>query len=141
MQMEKNQNFFMGCYGIGVGRVVAAAIEQNNDDKGICLPSAIAPFEVVVIQADKKDDNVFKISEKIYEMLKDKNYDVALDDRVESPGVKFKDAELIGIPYQIVIGPKSLEKNVIEFKNRRTNFKEDVPVDNLNKLLELINEQ
>ena len=137
----KNQNFFMGCYGIGVGRVVAAAIEQNNDDKGICLPSAIAPFEVVVIQADKKDDNVFKISEKIYEMLKDKNYDVALDDRVESPGVKFKDAELIGIPYQIVIGPKSLEKNVIEFKNRRTNFKEDVPVDNLNKLLELINEQ
>ena len=63
---------------------LAAAIKQNNDDKGICLPSAIAPFEVVVIQADKKDDNVFKISEKIYEMLKDKNYDVALDDRVES---------------------------------------------------------
>ena len=137
----KSISLQMGCYGIGVSRIVAASIEQNNDDKGICLPSAIAPFEVIVIQADKKDDNVFKISEKIYEMLKDKNYDVALDDRVESPGVKFKDAELIGIPYQIVIGPKSLEKNVIEFKNRRTNFKEDVPVDNLNKLLELINEQ
>ena len=75
-----------------------------------------------------------------YNFIKNKGIDVALDDRPESPGIKFKDAELIGIPYQIVIGPKSLAKDVIEFKNRRTNIKEEIPIDNLNKLFELINE-
>jgi|TARA_E500000075_G_scaffold33105_1_gene29485 prolyl-tRNA synthetase len=137
----KNQNFFMGCYGIGVGRVVAAAIEQNNDEKGISLPLSIAPFEAIVIQADKKNEEVLRVSEEIYNFIKNKGIDVALDDRAESPGIKFKDAELIGIPYQIVIGPKSLAKDVIEFKNRRTNIKEEIPIDNLNKLFELINEE
>ena len=114
----KEKNYYMGCYGIGVGRVVAAAVEQNNDDNGIKFPLSIAPFEIVVIPTEKNEGEVLSKAFEVYEFLLNKGYDVAIDDRSESAGIKFKDAELIGIPLQVRIGPKSFAKGVLEFKNR-----------------------
>ena len=90
----KDTNFYMGCYGIGVGRVVAAAVEQHNDKNGIKLPS-ISPFEVVIIPTDIKNEKVITYANDLYEKIKLESYDVAIDDRAESAGVKFKDSELI----------------------------------------------
>ena len=140
-QEGKARSLFMGCYGIGVSRLVAAAIEQNNDDKGIIWPDSIAPYEVNIVAIGfDKDKEISKAAMDLYNQLLSMGYEVMLDDRKDGYGTKMKDAELIGIPYQIVIGPKSLAKDVIEFKNRRTNIKEEIPIDNLNKLFELINE-
>jgi len=136
----KEKSFFMGCYGIGVGRVIAAAIEQNNDDNGIKLPLSIAPFEVVVIPTDLKNNDVVKFSEQIYHFLLDSKFDVAIDDRDETPGVKFKDAELLGIPWHVVVGPKSLAKDVVELKNRLTGASEEIKKNDYTKIEETINE-
>ena len=117
-QDGKEKNYYMGCYGIGVGRVVAAAVEQNNDKDGIRFPKALAPFEIIIISTDKNEGDSLSKASEIYDLLLENNYDVALDDRKESPGIKFKDAELLGIPFQLRIGPKSLEKGVVELKDR-----------------------
>ncbi len=119
-QDGKEKNYYMGCYGIGVGRVVAAAVEQNNDENGIKFPTALAPFQVVIIPTEKTKGPALSKAEEIYDYLTNSSFEVALDDRQESPGVKFKDSELIGIPFQIRIGPKSLAKGVVELKNRLT---------------------
>nr|MCR4692515.1 proline--tRNA ligase [Bacillota bacterium] len=107
----------MGCYGIGVTRCVAAAIEQGNDENGMVLPVSIAPFEAIVIPVNSKDEAQSKLAEKIYEDLKKKGIDALIDDRSERPGVKFKDADLIGIPVRIVVGKKSAE-GIVEYKLR-----------------------
>lgn len=110
----------MGCYGIGVSRIVAAAIEQNCDEKGIVWNLALAPFEVVIVEINaKKSEKVVEASNKIYNALLDKGVDVILDDRDERAGVKFKDWELLGIPKVIIIGDKNLQKNQVEFKERK----------------------
>jgi len=109
----------MGCYGIGVSRTMAAAIEQNNDENGIIWPKAIAPFEVVIVPINAKNEDQLKIAEDIYEELKAKGVDVLLDDRKDRAGVKFKDADLIGYPLRITVGPKSVEEDSIELKIRR----------------------
>jgi len=121
----RNQTLLMGCYGIGVTRVVAAAIEQNHDDRGIIWPEAIAPFHVAILPMNMhKSFRVQELAEKLYEQLRSAGLDVILDDRKERPGVMFADMELIGVPHAIVIGDRNLDNNEIEYKNRRTGEKE-----------------
>jgi prolyl-tRNA synthetase len=115
----KGQLIVMGCYGIGVGRTAAAAIEQNHDANGIVWPLAIAPFSVEVIPLGN-DEPVKAVAEEIYGRLKDLHVDVLLDDRPDSAGVKFKDADLLGIPFRIQIGKKGLENGEVEIKERKT---------------------
>jgi prolyl-tRNA synthetase len=109
----------MGCYGIGVTRIVASAIEQNHDANGIIWPVPIAPYEVTVLELQQDDDAVIATAKKIYEDLQAAGIDVLYDDRDERPGVKFKDADLIGVPFRIAIGKKSLAEGVVELKLRK----------------------
>ena len=126
----------MGCYGIGVSRVVAAAVEQNNDDKGIIWPDTIAPFQIVIIPMNmQKSERVKEAAENLYQQLLDTGFDVALDDRKERAGVMFADMELIGIPHRIVIGEKGLDKGMFEYKARRDADNQDIPVDQLIQFL------
>ena len=120
----------MGCYGIGVSRVVAAAIEQNHDDKGIIWPDTIAPFQVALVPMQlHKSPRVREAAEKLYATLRDAGIEVLFDDRNERPGVMFNDMELIGIPHRLVIGDRGLDKGVVEYKNRRTGKQEDWPLE------------
>ena len=107
----------MGCYGIGVTRCISAAIEQNNDENGIIWPVSIAPFEAIVIPVNAKSEEQMKAAEEIYNELKSAGIDILLDDRGERPGVKFKDAELIGIPVRIVVG-KRIGEGIVEYRER-----------------------
>lgn len=116
----KEQLIVMGCYGIGVGRTAAAAIEQNNDSNGIIWPLGIAPFQVELIPLGQDDANVKQVSEEIYQKLVGMGVEILVDDRSESAGVKFKDADLIGIPFRINVGKKGLEKGEVEIKKRKT---------------------
>ena len=108
----------MGCYGIGVGRTAAAAIEQNNDANGIIWPVPLAPFQVVVTAVNPKDGEVLKAAEGLYTELVDRGVEVLLDDRDERPGVKFKDADLLGIPLRITVGARGLKEGKVEMKRR-----------------------
>ena len=115
----KASTLYMGCYGIGVSRLVAAAIEQNYDDKGIIWPHNIAPFDVNIISIGfDKDKEISSASNKLFEELTNMGYDVLLDDRKDGYGAKMKDSELIGIPLNIIIGKKFLENKEIELKGR-----------------------
>jgi prolyl-tRNA synthetase len=116
----KAKTLIMGCYGIGVGRTVAAAIEQNHDDNGLSLPMPLAPFQVTVLMLSPKDDDVRLAAEKIYDELTAAGVEVLLDDRNERPGSKFKDADLIGIPLRITVGAKTLKEQQVELKERAT---------------------
>ena len=109
----------MGCYGIGISRIVAAAIEQNNDEKGIIWPKQISPYQIALIEINpKKEPNLNLMCQKLYESLKKNGQDVLWDDREQNPGVKFTDMELLGIPQMIIIGEKSFKENKVEFKKR-----------------------
>jgi prolyl-tRNA synthetase len=110
----------MGCYGIGVGRTVAAAIEQKHDDHGIIFPMAIAPFEVEILPVQTNNEVVMEFSEDLYETLSRKGVDVLIDDRNLRPGVRFKDTDLIGIPLRITIGRGFLKDGKVELKVRET---------------------
>lgn len=116
----KEQYFVMGCYGIGVGRLMAAAVEQSHDDKGIIWPPSIAPYQIVVMPVNWKDDSQRLMAEKIYIDLMHNKLDVILDDRDVSPGIKFMDADLIGYPIRIVIGQRYVKENVVEVKLRKS---------------------
>ncbi len=116
----KANPFVMGCYGIGVGRTMAAAIEQNHDENGIVWPKAIAPFQVVVVPVSEKSERQMKAANDLYAGLREKDVEVLLDDRAERAGVKFKDADLIGIPLRITIGDKSLDQGLLEYKERKS---------------------
>ncbi|WP_314141849.1 proline--tRNA ligase [Buttiauxella noackiae] len=121
----RNQTLTMGCYGIGVTRVVAAAIEQNNDERGIVWPDAIAPFQVAILPMNMhKSFRVKELAEKLYSTLRAKGIDVLMDDRKERPGVMFADMELIGIPHTVVIGDRNLDSEEVEYKNRREGEKQ-----------------
>ena len=113
------QPMIMGCYGLGIGRTVAAAIEQNHDDDGIVWPRPLAPFEVLLIALNPQDEEVMAAAEKLYRELLDKGVDVFFDDRHERPGVKFKDADLIGVPLRVVVGKKALADGQVEVSRRR----------------------
>ena len=116
----KEKPIIMGCYGIGVGRTAAAAIEQNHDEKGIIWPTSIAPFQAIILPVNFSDDTINSAAKEIYKSLWELGVETLLDDRSERLGVKFKDAELLGIPIQIVVGPKNLGEGKIEIKLRKT---------------------
>jgi len=116
----KSRPLVMGCYGIGAGRTVAAAIEQNHDENGMILPMPLAPFQVLVTMLNPKDDQVREAAEKLYQQLLDANIEVLLDDRDERPGIKFKDADLIGIPLRVTVGARNLKEGNVELKIRKS---------------------
>jgi len=118
----------MGCYGIGVTRCIAAAIEQGHDENGIVLPVAIAPYQVIVVPVNNREEQQMKLAEEIYEDLKAQGIEVILDDRAERAGVKFKDADLIGIPVRIVVGKKCAE-GIVEYKLRTAESAEEKTVE------------
>lgn len=124
----KEKPIVMGCYGIGVSRTMAAAIEQNNDENGIIWPAAIAPFQAVVIPVSNKDAKQIELAEQFYQELNQVGVETILDDRAERPGVKFKDADLIGYPLRIVVGGKAVEEGVVEVRQRRSGTTELIPV-------------
>ena len=126
----KANPFVMGCYGIGVGRTMAAAIEQNHDENGIVWPKAIAPFEVIIVPVSEKSERQMAAAEALYKDLQSRGIDVLLDDRAERAGVKFKDADLIGIPLRITVGDKSLDKGMLEYKERKTGESGLIAVEN-----------
>ena len=115
----KAKPYIMGCYGIGVSRLIAAIIEQNNDENGIIWPVSIAPYIVDVIPANIKNEVQVSLAEKIYNELEEEKIDSMLDDRDEKPGFKFKDADLIGFPFKVVVG-KRADEGIVEVKIRRT---------------------
>ena len=126
----------MGCYGIGVTRVVAAAIEQNHDERGIIWPDPIAPFDVSVIPINlQKSPRVREITERLYDELRSAGFEVLYDDRDARPGVKFADDELLGIPRRVVVGDKGLDRGVLEYRERRATESTDVPLERLLPLL------
>ncbi|MAK43241.1 MAG: proline--tRNA ligase [Spongiibacter marinus] len=136
-EQGKEQVMIMGCYGIGVTRVVASAIEQNNDDKGIIWPDAIAPYQIALVPLNmQKSERVRDTAEQLYSQLKAAGYDVLLDDRNERPGVKFADMELMGIPHRIVIGDRGLDKGLLEYKHRRASDNEDIAIDDLMSVIQ-----
>lgn len=132
----KPQTVTMGCYGIGVTRVVAAAIEQNHDEKGIIWPKALAPFDIAIVPMNAhKSPRTVEAAEYLYQELQALGFDVLLDDRNERPGVKFSDLELTGIPHRIVIGEKGLDAGTFEYKGRRDSESQDLSKETLLELL------
>jgi prolyl-tRNA synthetase len=117
----------MGSYGIGIERILTAAIEQNNDENGFWLAPSIAPFEVIITPTNLADDKVREATDSIAKQLENEGFDILLDDRDERPGVKFKDADLVGIPYRIVVGKKVTE-GTVEVVIRSTAEKQDVSI-------------
>ncbi len=128
----------MGCYGIGVSRVVAAAIEQHHDDRGIVWPPAIAPFMVAIVPiAYQKSDAVRETCDGLYAALQNQGIEALLDDRDERPGVKFADIELLGIPHRIVIGERGLKTNTAEYQGRRDETATSVPIEEVEAFLSM----
>jgi prolyl-tRNA synthetase len=135
----KEQPCLMGCYGIGINRIVASAIEAGNDENGIIFPISIAPFEVIVTSVNQDDKDVVNTAEKIYQQLQNYGIDVLLDDRDIRGGVKFKDADLLGIPVRVTVGQKSIAEGNIEIKLRRESQSQKVPIkEAVNKTIELV---
>jgi len=134
----KEKPMIMGCYGIGVSRVLAACIEQNHDENGIIFPTPIAPFDCLIIALNPKESRVLALAEDIYRDLKGKKLDCLLDDRDERPGFKFKDGDLIGIPLQVIVGAKGIERGIVEVKLRNTGEKIEVPIAKASEEIEAI---
>ncbi len=125
---NKQKPYEMGCYGIGIGRCLSAVVEQHNDENGIIWPDSIAPFNVIIIPANMKDEKQVEVATEIYNTLKSQGIDAAIDDRDERPGVKFKDADLLGIPRRIVVG-KKVNEGLVEFKYREDSESKDMTID------------
>lgn len=133
--------FLMGCYGIGVTRTVAAAIEQNYDENGIIWPPAIAPYQAIITPVAVGDQEIMAVAEKLYSALCKRHIETLLDDRDERPGVKFKDADLVGIPLRITIGSRGLKEGKVEIQIRRTGERKDAPTDSaVNTIVQLLDE-
>ena len=131
---NKLQDVWMGSYGIGIGRTMAAIVEQNHDDKGIIWPENIAPYKAIILVMSTKDETQMKLANDLYDKLNAAGIETMLDDRNERPGVKFNDAELIGIPYRITVG-KGAPDNIVEFKPRTAEISENISADEIiNKL-------
>jgi prolyl-tRNA synthetase len=139
-QDGQEKHMVMGCYGIGVGRTVAAAIEQNHDENGISFPYAIAPFKAVLLNLDLKSEEVTAFCEKLYQEFSTRGITVLYDDRNERPGVKFKDADLLGIPVRLTLGRKGFKRGIIEVKLRHETESQEFSLDNLDPLWSLFDE-
>jgi prolyl-tRNA synthetase len=122
--------FAMGCYGIGITRTVAAAIEQNHDENGIIWPPSIAPYTVLITPISVGDEEIMSVAEDIYSTLSARHTDALIDDRDERPGVKFKDADLIGVPLRVTVGSRGLKQGKVEVRVRRTGENHEIPVEN-----------
>jgi len=118
----------MGCYGIGVGRTVAAAIEQNHDDKGVIWPMPLAPFQVLITLVNPKDDAVREAGERLYSELQEQGIEVLFDDRDERPGSKFADADLLGMPLRVTVGSRALQEGAFELQERRSGERTLLPL-------------
>jgi len=128
----KSQTMEMGCYGIGVSRIVGAAIEQGHDDNGIIFPSAMAPFDVVICPiAYAKSEKTQQAAQDLYAALKKAGVDVLLDDRNERPGVMFAESDLMGIPHRVVIGERGLANNQVEYKQRTQSDAKELDYDSI----------
>jgi prolyl-tRNA synthetase len=123
------QPIVMGSYGIGPARIAAAAIEQGNDENGMIWPLSIAPYHVMVLPVNVKDPKSMEVAEELYSALEEKGFEVLMDDREERAGIKFKDADLIGIPFRIIIGEKNLKDGLVELKDRKTGQVEKVKIE------------
>lgn len=130
----------MGCYGIGVSRIVAAAIEQCHDEKGITWPKSMAPFDIILIPIGlHKSQRLQEACEKLYQTLKEQGWDILFDDRNERPGVMFADAELIGIPHRLVLSEKALDHHTIEYKSRLDQNSQEIKMDSVIEFLKALN--
>ena len=127
---NKLQDVWMGSYGIGIGRAMAAIVEQSHDDKGIVWPDNIAPYKYIILLMNSKDETQIKVANDLYDKFNELGEEVILDDRDERPGVKFNDAELIGIPYRITVGKKAGE-GIVEFKHRTDEKAQEITIDEL----------
>jgi prolyl-tRNA synthetase len=131
----------MGCYGIGLGRLLAAVIEQNHDDKGIIWPLTIAPYHIYLCPLYQGGSKVSEVTEELYVKFKTEGLEVLFDDRQESPGIKFNDADLLGIPIRVTISPRTLKSNSVEVKWRSQKESELVPLEGIvARLKELVSE-
>jgi prolyl-tRNA synthetase len=132
----REQPMLMGCYGIGVSRFVAAAIEQNNDDRGIIWPAPIAPFQIVIVPINMhKSPRVREAAEALYSQLREENVEVLFDDREIRPGVKFADCDLLGIPHRVVIGERALDEREVEYRHRRDEAPSRMPLEGAASML------
>lgn len=120
----------MGCYGIGVDRLMASIVDRQHDDNGICWPVSVAPFQVVLIDLSGGDPHVTEVAESVYDALSSAGLEVLYDDRDDRAGVKFNDADLMGIPIRLTVGARGVGKGVVELKVRRTGLMKDVPLGN-----------
>jgi prolyl-tRNA synthetase len=127
----QEQLMYMGCYGIGVSRIIAAAIEQNNDPDGIIFPTPLAPFQILLVPIAVNDVTNMETAVQLYDDLQAAGLEVLFDDRDERPGIKFKDGDLLGIPYRVVLGPKTLAKAAAEVRSRRSRAMEIIPLQSL----------
>ena len=135
----QKQTVIMGCYGIGVSRLIATIAEKNNDKAGIIWPKEVAPFDIEVLPLQTNDEALMKVAEGCYQDLTEAGFDVLMDDRDESAGRKFNDADLIGIPYRIIIGKRMLAENKVEFKDRRSGVVSVIEINQVvSKLKEII---
>ncbi|WP_202077158.1 proline--tRNA ligase [Caldalkalibacillus salinus] len=130
----KEKPMIMGCYGIGVTRLLAAIIEQHHDQDGIIWPETVAPFDIHLITVNPKKEEQRELGEKLYQQLQEQGYDVLFDDRQERPGVKFKDADLMGIPLRITVG-KQAQEGIVECKSRKTGDIEEISINNINQFI------
>ncbi len=127
-EQGESRTIIMGCYGIGVTRIIAACIEQNFDEHGIIWPKEIAPFAVAVMAQNPLNESLVKTAAKIYEQLKEGGVEVIYDDRDIRAGMKFKDADLSGIPLQVIVGEKTLARQMVEVKIRKTGERRELPI-------------
>ena len=135
---QKEQPIVMGCYGIGVTRTLAAVVEQHHDDNGIIWPMSVAPYHVIITLVKPDDEVQATVAEKIYQSLADARVEVLLDDRKERPGVKFKDADLLGIPVRITVG-KLAGEGKVEYKLRRDADKEEITIEEaISRAIEIV---
>jgi prolyl-tRNA synthetase len=125
----RDRTLVMGCYGIGIGRTAAAAIEQNHDDNGIIWPAPIAPFHVIVTVLNPNNEAVLEAGEKLYGQLLELGIEVLLDDRDERPGSKFKDADLLGVPFRVNVGSRGLKEKACELQERSSGEQTMLPME------------
>jgi prolyl-tRNA synthetase len=127
----KQATVFMGSYGIGISRLVGAIIESSNDEKGIIWPKSVSPYDIGIINLKQKDNDITSISDDVYEKLLSAGFDVLYDDKTDNPGVKFSRMDLIGLPYQVIVGNKSKSDSILEVKNRKTGDISEVNIENI----------
>jgi prolyl-tRNA synthetase len=134
-EQGKEKNIIMGCYGIGVGRTVTAAIEQNHDKEGIIFPVPLAPFEVTILPLQMHEKDVIDAADSIYTDLLEKGIEVLLDDRDERAGIKFNDADLLGIPVRITVGLRGVKNGRVELKLRSGSEIMEIPIEDASKII------